>query len=396
MKITGIIAEYNPFHNGHKYMIDKFKENGTGIVVIISSSFVQRGEPAIIDKWLRARSAIEAGVDLVIELPYYYSVAPAEIFADGAVKFLDYMGVDFLCFGSEGGNISILKKLGEISSKIERNDSEILSLLKNGLSFSEARIEVIKNRASDNIDKKTLDNTFAGSNNILAIEYISSLEKLNSKIKPVAINRIGDDYSESEIKTINPSATAIRNMLLNGKLKETKPYLPIESYTSLLEHIEINLKFNSLNRYEELIFYLLDNLTIKELNSINFSNSDVINRLLKFRKDSSNLEELLNLSRAKSISESEIKRYLCNLLNNLTWDKFEKLNKEQPSIRVLAMNENGIKILKSIKEKNIVTKFKDFESLPQLIYESVATNNYFLTLNKKRDLDYYYSPIIIN
>lgn len=394
MKVIGIVAEYNPFHNGHKYMIEKIKEEGFGIVAIMSSSFVQRGEPAIIDKWLRARSAIETGVDLVIELPYYYSVAPAEIFSYGAVKFLDYLGTDYLCFGSENGSISVLKELGEVSAQIDRNDNEILLLLKEGLSYSQARIEVIKKRASGKIDKKILEKSLSGSNNILGMEYISSLIKLNSKIKPLTIKRIGDNYSQEQVLTKYPSATALRSILFNSDIVKAKKYIPKNSYESLKKHLKYNNNFNFLDLYSEIVFYLLDNLFIKDLYSINFANPDVVNRILKARKSSSNINELLNYARAKSVSESEIKRYLCNLVNNLTKKKFELLNKEEPILRVLAANNIGIDILGKLKEKTVVTKFKDFEKFPQLQFEAIATNNYFLTLNKKRDLDYYNSPII--
>ena len=216
MKITGIISEYNPFHLGHKYQIEELKNKvNTNIIAIMSGDFVQRGECAIIDKYDRAKIAIQNGVDLVIELPFYYSLQSAENFAKGGVKILNHLNiVDYLCFGYECDNMEDLFK---VSNFQEEYKNEIDNLLKEFINTGSSYAVAYKDACLE-INKKyqtleTLENFFT-SNNILSIEYIKSINSLNSKIIPLPIKRKGENYnSENYNSSQQASASAINRLL---------------------------------------------------------------------------------------------------------------------------------------------------------------------------------------
>lgn len=213
MNITGIITEYNPFHNGHLYHLNSAKKetNCDGVVCVMSGNFVQRGEPALIDKWKRAEMAILNGVDLVIELPTFYALSSAEFFAKGSISILDSISViDNIFFGSECGNISYLEKIAktltlesfDLQSKIKEN-------LKSGMTFAKARELSLKDILKDD----SLEEVLSSSNNILGIEYIKSLINLNSSILPITLKREGSRYNDKSLTSTFASATSIRENL---------------------------------------------------------------------------------------------------------------------------------------------------------------------------------------
>ncbi|MGO1820465.1 MAG: tRNA(Met) cytidine acetate ligase, partial [Senegalia sp. (in: firmicutes)] len=209
MKIVGLVTEYNPFHNGHKYHLErsKYETNCDYSIAIMSGNFVQRGEPAICDKWSRAKMAIDSGVDLVIELPTLYSTMSAEFFSYGAIKILDSLNsIDFISFGSETND---LKKLNSISKILAFEPLEFKYSLKKYLNegnvFPKARSLALKEILKD----KDLDKIINNPNNILAIEYMKSLIKLKSTIKAHSIKRISSNYNDKNLTGEISSATAI-------------------------------------------------------------------------------------------------------------------------------------------------------------------------------------------
>lgn len=243
MKVVGLITEYNPFHNGHKYHIEKAKEitNADIVVVIMSGNFVQRGTPAIIDKYTRTKMALTMGADIVFELPISFACASAEFFAYGAVAILERLGfVDYLCFGSEAGSLEILEPIAEILQTEPTSYKNLLNqYLKLGNSFPAARANALKDYISlenlspikklKNIPIKELEIFLSSSNNILGIEYLKALKQLNSKIIPCTIKREGSAYTDTQIATKHTysSATAIRTMFEQNSdfslLKNTMP-----------------------------------------------------------------------------------------------------------------------------------------------------------------------------
>jgi len=247
MKVLGIVVEYNPFHNGHLYHLQASRASCRAdcVVGVMSGNFTQRGEPAIINKWARTEMALLNGVDLVIELPCAYAMASAEYFAFGAVKLLDSLGaVDTLCFGSESGNI---QKLAEVASILA--DEPILykqalkTSLASGKSFPAARQEALSNYLNSLLGRDYLSDAITSPNNILGIEYLKALIKLNSKIVPISIERKGSGYHSLELSGEICSATAIRKTLAENNWSDAKQLLacalPKQSLAILEREIEL-------------------------------------------------------------------------------------------------------------------------------------------------------------
>ena len=205
----GIVAEYNPFHNGHLYQIRKIKEifgEDVLIVVVISGDFVQRGEILFLDKWEKTQVSLGCGVDLVVELPLYYSIQNAEIFSRMATKILDYLGIDIQVFGAEEANIEVLQKVLELQKRQDYKD-KLMKYMKKGNSYSTSQRLALKEYNLDGIVK---------SNNILALEYMREIENSNLKIKPYIIKREISEYNEenvSEDREEFASASFLRNEL---------------------------------------------------------------------------------------------------------------------------------------------------------------------------------------
>ena len=240
MNITGIIVEYNPFHNGHAYHIQKTREktNCDAIVAVMSGNFVQRGVPAIVDKWNRSKMALMNGVDLVIELPLIYSLSSAEFFASGAVSLLNNLGiVNNLCFGSECGDTDVLSIIGKILTDEPIEFKKILKEnLDKGLAYPLARSKALIQFLNIFDNKKLLnyniEEILSSSNNILGIEYCKSLIKLNSSIRPYSIQREGSTYNSTSLNNKFSSATSIRKFIKENKnIKDVETHLPKNVYS---------------------------------------------------------------------------------------------------------------------------------------------------------------------
>lgn len=214
-KVLGIIAEYNPFHNGHLYHLETSKKltDADYTVAIISGNFTQRGSTSIVDKWSKTKMALKNGIDLVIELPVLYSISSAENFADGAIKILNSLGiVDYLSFGAETSDISILNNIANILCSEHEEYKNLLSIeLEKGLSFPKARenalLDYIKNTDDNVPENKIIDfekysKVLSSPNNILGIEYLKALKKYKSSIKPVCISRFATDYNSTKLSKI--------------------------------------------------------------------------------------------------------------------------------------------------------------------------------------------------
>lgn len=339
MKIASIIAEYNPFHNGHAYQIQKIKnEYSDYILVIMSGNFVQRGEPAIINKFERARLAVDNGASLVLELPIHYATSNAEIFARGGISILNSMGIiDRLYFGSED-DASILKNLSE---KIKRNldDDKIKKYLADGNSYIKAR-----ELAMDFLSREEKE-ILKRPNNILGLEYIRSLKKLNSKIQAHSIKRKNvnhkDDFALGEFAP----ASLIRKLAYEGK--DIKKFIP--NYELIPE--------NNLENYFEIFKY---KMIAEKINFTDYFDYEVglENRIIE-NLDSKNFEELIEKVHSKRHSKSRIKRLILEILLDIKKDLIKESFAE-PYTRVLACDERGIEILKKSKNKNKIYSFKSF------------------------------------
>ena len=269
-KVLGIIAEYNPFHNGHLYHLQKAKEitNSDYTVAIISGNFTQRGSTSLIDKWSKTEMALLNGVDLVIELPVWYATSSAENFADGAIKILNSLGiVDYISFGTETPNINILNRYSDILYTEPEEYKKLLSNeLKNGLSFPKAREKAIfEYLKKSNIDFNISSNVLASPNNILGIEYLKALKKHHSTIKPIPIARLDSDYNSTSFSDNIASATAIRNLIKNNDFKTIKNLVPNYSYSILKNNIDKGHIVTDLDVFEKEIIYILRRLSIEDI-----------------------------------------------------------------------------------------------------------------------------------
>ena len=337
MKTVGIIAEYNPFHNGHKYQIEKAKEitGADTVIVIMSGSFTQQGNIAIVNKFKRAEMAIANGADLVIELPTIFATSSAEMFAYGAINILDKLNIiDYLVFGTECNNIDVVNNIVDklITSK-DRIDINIKEQIKKGISFASARDIILKDILSEN---EYLE--FSKPNNILAIEYLKSLKTINSNIKPIAIQRKIANHNDENISdsSIYASATSIRNELEQiSDMNDIIRYIPRESYEILNNsNITFNETLFKLLRYK---IFTLGKGNIKNIHDVS---EGLENKIYDSAITSKTYNELINNIKSKRYTMSRIKRILTHILLNITAEKYNKLSTSYYA-RILKINKSN-------------------------------------------------------
>ncbi|WP_252230345.1 nucleotidyltransferase [Clostridium sp. ZBS15] len=397
--VTGIIAEYNPFHKGHQYHLSqaKINANADSIVCVMSGNFMQRGIPAMVDKWTRTEIALKNGVDLVIELPLVYSLSSAEHFAFGSVSLLNSLNiVDNLYFGSEEGSTKILEDITDVLVKEPENYKIVLkNYLDLGLPFHLSRA----NALSDFFKSNHILDCISNSNNILAIEYIKALNLLNSKIIPLTLKREGSKYNDNSLNTTFSSATSIRNHLKNKNLEHLKDFLPQESYNILNKLSFENYPFI----FEEDIFkyvkykLITDGSLLKNLPDIS---EGLDNKILKEVLKSNSLDELILNSKSKRYTYTRLNRILTQFFIGLEKYDLLKLSKEPcPYCRVLGFNSKGKELLKNIKKNstiNLITKIQKNNINECLEIDLLGTKAYSILNPKINPMqDYLTSPIIL-
>ncbi|MDI3528214.1 MAG: hypothetical protein PWQ23_33 [Thermoanaerobacter sp.] len=361
MGILGIIVEYNPFHNGHLYHLQTSKEltKCDYTIAVMSGNFVQRGEPAIVDKWKRTQMALKAGIDLVIELPVVYATSTAENFAYGAVKLLDSLKiVDCISFGSEKGDLSELTKIAEILLEEPIYYRKALKeYLKSGITFAKARELALQKVINNNEIEKILQT----SNNILAIEYLKALKKIGSSIAPFTIKRRGSLYTSLELKGEFASASSIRKHIFEKELEGLEKYIPDFTKEILQSSFVKKQGPISLEEFSNILIYLLRNHI--PLNHIFDVSEGLENKIYKASYKTNNVEELIKLVKSKRYTESRIRHILIHLLLNIDKQIFKEF--DGPNyIRVLGFNEKGKEMLREIKKKSplpIITKVSQYK-----------------------------------
>lgn len=422
MKAVGLITEYNPFHNGHLYHLNKAMElTGADVsIAVMSGDFVQRGEPAILDKYARASMALNSGVNLVVELPVNYAVSSAESFADGAVKVLNYIKADSIAFGSESGDIERLSKLAHILC--DNEDvlyKEISKYTANGISYAAARQKVVEKL----MDKDTAA-MLTSSNNILAVEYLKAIIKNNYAIKPYTVQRQGDSYNDTDIRSEYASATALRENLKNGMDKWiysdsvagdtidtiTEDNNDINNNINIWEYIPVKagLILSSNTNYiypdditEALFTRLLDilftssydkNVFIENVMQYPDVSKEIAGRLYKSALDmitrtvprmseskydgAFSFGSLCEHIKTKEVPLSRIKRAIVRITLGLDKKHMEKYS-NAPYIRVLGFDKKGQEYLSYIRktvEVPLITKTADYKEM--LLDDIHAANIY--------------------
>lgn len=343
MRAVGIIAEYNPIHNGHVFHIEqsKLKSMADVCVCIMSGDFVQRGEPAIIDKWTRAKMAIDSGADLVVELPFFYASNSAKYFAQGGIEILKGIGgIDFLSFGSESGDI---EELTSAANFINDNNTvytdELKANLKLGMSFPRAR----QNAASQ------YSSILGTPNNILAIEYISQILIQKYNVCPITVKRKGGDYNDTQISGDISSASAIRKCIFDGNIEDIKNSVQKSTYNDIIS-MGKSEKLASVNnqKYFDLIKYNLLKMKKDEMEEIFSVNEGIENVIINNIRYCNNIEELASSMKSKRYTRTRINRILLHSLIGL-----KKAYKQKPYAHILGGNSEGYKFLKYVKKNKL-------------------------------------------
>lgn len=362
MKITGIIAEYNPFHKGHLYQLKKIKKAfpETAIVIVMSGSFTQRGEVTILDKWCRARLAIEYGADLVLELPFVYAVRSAQDFASGAVRLLSYLGVQVLAFGAETDSLQICQEIA-LLQETKETQTILHQKIATGSSYAAALtqailISSIHSSISSFLNSKTeqeITDLLHAPNTILAIEYLRAIQRYANQIKPFLIPRIGSEYHSNKL-TIDqfPSASGIREELLKkslidwGLLKKT---LPAKTFSALHSASQRHQLPSSTFLFRPFCEALL-RLSFTQFQDIYGINEGIENRLIKALHSASSMEDLIDFLSTKRYPKSRISRLLVYLMLQITKEDMKTFDDVGPLyLRPLAFNERGQLILHQAK-----------------------------------------------
>ena len=374
MKICAVIAEFNPFHNGHKRLIDEIRKKGfTHIITIMSGNFVQRGEPSIISKAAKVNSALLNGIDMVVEIPVVWVLSSAEKYANAGIQIAKSLGcVDAIAFGSECGDIDTLKK---ISSLLKSEEFELLlkKNLDSGISFPKARELAVSDLAMN----KNIANYLNFSNNILGVEYLKAAENLNFK---------SDIFTIKRNKTpLYRSASEIRKMIKDNN-KEFEKYVPPSSFEIVSrETINENAPY-ILNNAEQSMIYKLRISSKEDILKLPDVNEGLENRILKAAKNCTSLDEILFSIKTKRYTMSRIKRILmCNFLGI----NQDIQNNFVPYIRLLGTNSKGLEIMKLKKRASlpIISRYSHVTKLSktaQKVFECecLASDLYSLFSNK--------------
>ena len=356
--VIGLIVEYNPFHNGHLHHIqeiDRFFEDNIKIAVM-SGDYVQRGEPSLINKFEKTKIALSQGVDIVIELPAFYSTQSAEIFAKGSINLLNKLSCSHIVFGSESNDLEKLKRIATISMTKEFELS-LREFLAEGLSYPTAFSKAL-------FDEKL------GSNDILALEYLKAIKAINPKIEAYCIKREKTGYYDDE-KDNFASATHIRKILLDynkkkeDKLNKIKNLVPEFSYKILEENFGV---FSCLSDFYDLIKY---NIIKNHSNLKNIQDLEVglENRLYKYSLENSNFDEFFNNILTKRLTISRLQRILLHSLFNLTETITEKVKNKIPFVKILGFSTKGQEYLNYLKksdnysERKILTSNRDLKEI---------------------------------
>lgn len=379
MKSVGIICEYNPFHNGHLYHLDKVKElyPDHAIILIMSGNFTERGDVSIINKWDKTSIALKYGVDLVIELPYVFASESADKFAYASIRLLDLLGVDALVFGSESNNVDLLYTLADTQLNNKKYDKLVKEYIDEGINYPTALSKALFDITGKKIDKP---------NDILALSYIREIIDQKSTIRPISIKR-NNDYNSLELNDGITSASSIRYALYNNENIDN--YIPYDIN-------DYHLVFN--NDYFSLLKYKI--LTEKDLSIYQTVDEGIENRLKKYILKSNNIDEFIIKVKTKRYTYNKLNRMFNHIICNFT--KEEAMNNDEIEyIRVLGFSYKGQDYLNKIKKDidvPIITRFSSIKS-NMLDIEFRATVTYASILNEKDKIkliedEFKHTPII--
>ena len=360
-KRIGIIAEYNPFHNGHLYQIKKAKEltGADTVIAVMSGNFTQRGETSLVNKFEKTKIALQNEVDMVIELPTIYSISSAENFALGGIKILNEIGnIDYLVFGIEEDNLQELQAIADVL--VNENDefkSKIKTELDKGNSYPKAReITLKKVLLSEN-----MKDIMQKPNNILAIEYLKALKITNSRIKPFAIKRKNSMHHDNNINENYASGTYIRKLFIENNFDEISKVVPKYTYERLSELKSHGTYVTSINDFSDIVIYKIRMMTKEEISKIADVNEGLENSIKLASTTCKTIDEIIEKVSTKRYTKTRISRILTYILLDITKSDMEQSKKNDPYIRVLGINKKCEEILSTINNNKLITSLKKFE-----------------------------------
>lgn len=434
MKIAAIIAEYNPFHKGHEFQIKETRRitGADYILIVMSGDFVQRGTPALCNKYLRTRMALENGADVVLELPSLYATSSAEYFAQGGVSLLDKLGViDYLSFGSECGDIRLITNCAKELLFTEQQEKQISALVAQGVSFPLARQQVFlemlhTNSGTASSSSDDIAALLSSPNNILGLEYCKSLLALNSNIQPVTIRRKGSEYHDNILSEDNfhfASASAIRHAIYD-KSSDYLCHLP-DSVASLFEEHKILDTFITEDDFSLLLYYKLLSEQKAGFTGYLDCSVELSNKIKKYLPEYRSYSQFCDLLKSKNLTYTRISRTLLHILLNRKTPVSYSVPMPQrtltvPYARLLGFRKDASEVLSAIKKNSsipLISNVADamtlltedgFSMLSQDIYacdiyeavysqkvNSAYGNGNFNSLKKEPLNEYKQSPVIV-
>lgn len=385
MKVVGLITEYNPFHNGHKYHIEKSKEVTCAdyVIAVMSGNYVQRGAPAITNKYARSMMALNSGVDLVFELPVCYAAGSAQYFALGAVALLSRLGiVDFLCFGSECGDIEVLKDTADLFLNSPKDyQNRLYTYIKEGYSYPAARAKAARQTLSSDENEKNADmlKIISEPNNILGIEYMRALRQINSPIKPATIKRHKAGYHDIALDSASSeasdggseisvsSATAIRTVLEKADAFKNLPAVRSSVPDWVYDYLSDNYNYDypvTIEDFASIIKYKLISESKNELAAYLDLSPDLADRIKNTEIINSNISQISQKLKTKNITLTRVNRALIHVLLNIRRETFrEFIDKDIIYYaRILGMKKEASHLIRKIKKRGdipVITKVAD-------------------------------------
>ncbi len=379
MSLIGIVCEFNPFHNGHKYLIDSVKQENDTVICVMSGNYVQRGEPSVFPKEVRVEAALKNGADMVVELPFVYASASAEVFAENAVRILVSLGCNKIAFGTESAGIEELVFLADLFTTKEFNQ-KTEKYLKTGCNYPVARQKAI--------DEFNISSDISTPNNILALEYIKALKKIGADTEPVAVSRTGAGYNDNCAYDEFASATFIRNLIYNNE--SFRKYVPENIYDLYTDNLSSD-NFLSAEKYNIILQSLLRTATYESGKEIANMSEGLENRIDNAVRNSIHLNDIYDMAKSKRYTHSRIRRaVLCRALGVTK----EVVSAPVPYIRLLGFkNDFSSQIGKIVCHSDLplIVRFSDIKNIGNnmadkvFTYECISSDIYNLSLNKSRN-----------
>jgi predicted nucleotidyltransferase len=412
MRVTGIIAEYNPFHNGHDYHMRRAREvtGADFIVIVLSGPFTQRGEPAVVDKWARARMALSMGADLVLELPFAFATQSAEWFARASVTILDRTRtVTDICFGMESESLLPLQEIARTAAKESKIFRKALkNSLREGQSFPAARADALAHCIEDGGLKEMVKQP----NNILAVEYLKSLILLKSAINPVGIVREGTGYHAETAEGKYASASHLRHMIGTGEWESVSSYMPDTAYAVLRECADTGNGPVFSAAYNTAVLSCLRRATSQGIAQWPDVSEGLENRLTRLAQETDNIEELCEAAATRRYTRARIRRILTYGFAGLTKKTLDNYKKAGGPgyLRVLGFKKSAVSLLKAIRQNaslplvmspaKALKEMRSKQARSQLLLDIRAQNLYALGMPspdaRTGNMDYYRPYIIMS